>query len=421
MFKTLKHNKDVIATNIENYIPNNVTSVLRINKQKDLPLFDNFINIFDSIFTKINDTDLTYPLYLINDKQNTTLLVRVTTTQEKVLKEKFLKLFSDFPAKNKSYKNINIYFYLTSDNRFYCCMFYKGIFAGGYNYKLLEQIIDTQEYNSFFDLPSVKPHLDKANKLYNANFYTLYNDSLIIFNILANKSDLIIEGFANTYIKTDTTAIQTKQDTVKQDINYKIFPNNLITFDINDSNQSIISNNIIQHFKKPYYTFYLENDLENPIYALKHKENKFKVYNLLNNLEVKYTGRKFNINDFVANKQRVYTASIRLSNDIFEKDTTVTFTFYKDFLIYSNNRNSLIQYLNNNGHYMKPDSNLTQKISTNRKKNTISGYLDKSNSNSLRNIYNLETLFNGENLYLYGNITQQDSDVQINIILTKFK
>lgn len=418
MFKTLKHDKEVLAINLQNYIPTEIVSVLQINKQKDLIAFSNFIEILDTVFDKISEVNLTYPLFLINDSNNTTLLARVTSEQEELIKQNLKLHFKDFPAKHRMYKNVNIYFYPNNNSSFYCIMFYHGIFACSYNYKQLEQIIDTQKNNSFFDKPTIKEILGKTNNLYSASFYTIYNESAIILNILANKSDLKFEGYSsNNSINNQS---DNKQDVTINSLNYSIFPNNPVAFDIvNSDQQSFIAKSITRFFDKPYYIFYLDNDTKNAVYALKHKGDKFQLYNHLNDLELIFTGKKFDINDFVADKQRLYTASGKMSYNIFRKKNTVSFTFYKEHLIYSDNRSALVEYLTNNGQYIQPDSILVENIATDSQTDQINKYIYRSGVCKLNNIYNLETFFNKENLYLYANEALQNDEVLINVLVTK--
>lgn len=68
-------------------------------------------------------------------------------------------------------------------------------------------------------------------------------------------------------------------------------------------------------------------------------------------MEVKNIGRRFYTRDFAFSNQRIYTASNKLSLDIFKSEVPIYLTFYKDYLIFSDNKDKLIFYLKNNGNY----------------------------------------------------------------------
>ena len=418
MLKKIRHNKSVIDTDLKEYIPVNVSTVLEINKYKDINILKNYTSILDSVSIEISK-NLTYPICIISNSSQSAILGRITSDQESVIKEIIRKHYPSFPPKERKYKDATFLFYPISNNSFFCCLFYKGIFACNYNSSLLEQIIDTESTNSFFKGFSSSQLLSKTSNLYSANLFYNKGDTAIVYNILSNQTNLDLEGFSNlSYNKQNQVH---RNDTTASIIDYSIFPNNPIAFSI-ENKYSLISDSISKYLVLPHYTFFLSKEQNDIVYAVKLSGDRFILYNFLNNLEAKFTGSKFNINDFAYGNQRVYTISNKLSNYIFHSKSNFYLSFYNGYLIYSKNKKSLISYLLNNGKFIVPSEDYQKELDINNKTithNTVEVFYNQSVNEDLNYSYSFNLIFNKSEIKIQGNIISEKDNDKFNILLNK--
>lgn len=345
-YRKLSYNKKVFETDIRAFVPLSSNLVLQINKEKDLKRLIPYFANLPEIYSVLIDTRLfNYPTYIVEDNLGLLVLTKQTDSQkndiQKVLRS---SIFPEFPPKEKNYKDALIQFYTTADRDFFCCMFYNGIFAASYNYKQLESIVDTDNKKHFFRLFDKITNEEKIKSTYCANLYLKDSISVSAFNISVDSVRMKLEGYSIESVESSDN-----REVVESDVDFNIFPNEALNYKI-DVNNNFVDVSIQGLFEDRSYSFYLGAS-QSPVYVLKHKGSRFQVYNMLNDMEVKNIGRRFYTRDFAFSNQRIYTASNKLSLDIFKSEVPIYLTFYKDYLIFSDNKDKLIFYLKNNGNY----------------------------------------------------------------------
>lgn len=349
MFQKLNHNKEVFETDLYTHIPSKVTGILQINREKSLKTISHSFPELQNIIDPLS-AYLTYPVLLTEENQNIYIISKVTSEQESKIKSLLRKtLFSSFAPKSRSYKDAKILFYPAENNRFFSCMFYQGFFVGGYNYTLLEDFVNTGLSDNIFSNKQAGEIAGNINSNYSANLYLNNQTYFTAFNIDLNKDQIDLEGTTNnTFLNSWPNEIRNENDSIA--IDYSIFPDSLISYTINTTTASI-SSSLICLFNIPSYTFILEKDQKSPIYAFKHMQSRFDIYNHLNKLEINYINRKFSTRDVVLRNQHIYKTSEQMGREVFHHDSLVYLAFYKNYLLVSKSRDILIHYLKGNGRY----------------------------------------------------------------------
>lgn len=349
MFQKLSHDKGVFETDLYTHIPMNATGILQINKEKDLNTFIKHTTEVQPIISTIKKS-LTYPILIAEQKKDLYIISKVTSEQESQIKLLLSgTLFSSFAPKSRMYKDAKILFYPAEGNRFFSCMFYHGFFIGGYNYTLLESFADTDLSNNIFSNKQATEIAKKIKTNYPANLYFNNETFFTSFNIDLEENRIELEGFTNN-IYSNNWPQETTAEGDSIAIDYSIFPDSLISYTINTSAASI-SNSLICLFEAPSYGFVLNKTQKSPIYALKYTQDRFDIYNHLNKLEINYIQKKFGTRDVILGKQHIYTTSEQMGRDVFHHDSPVYLTFYKNYLLITDDREVLVQYLKGNGKY----------------------------------------------------------------------
>lgn len=349
LFHRIINNKNVYQIDLYSHIPNDVSSVLQINSQKDnkhiLPYVSNFENIITLIEKSIN-----YPVLIVQKDSVRCIVARLTNEQQNSVMNTLANKFTTFSPKRQEYKHTKLYFYPINNNRFFICTFFQNIFIGSYNLHLLEEFIDVNKNaKSISDILSV----DKINTHYSANLilnadsldYTVYDldfiDKELRMTISDSNSDTV-----NSIIN-DSDILRINQP------DYSIMPDSVISYQI--INKYPINNPIARYLNLPAYIFYTKNNTISPIYAIKCKESKFLIYKELNRLNEKFREKRFDTTDLYLS-HRIYTTSKQMGQNIFNLKGVTYLTFYKNYLLFSKNKNNLIDYLAHNGNYVQTNS-----------------------------------------------------------------
>ncbi len=349
MFRGLIYNKQVLESELYAYLPTRVSGVLQINKEKG---FDSILPLLDDLSPVISNvkSSVSYPVIVAQMEKNNYFLTKVTQQQETSIKDILDKvIFPDYPPKEKIYKNGKLLLYMVSDNKFFICMFYDGIFIAGYNIRLFEEYIDNREENSkgIIDTPMGKDILNKIKIHYPANLFLNNTTSFSVFNINFEDNGIEMDGF-DTHIDNEDWICDENKDTDTLRIDYSLFPDSLIGYSVEMDNP-MITDSLKCEFSAPSYSFFI-NRQSKPVYALKHVKDKFHIYNKLNDMEEVYIGKKFNINDFHSG-YRIYTTSTQLGRDIFQVENRMYLVFYKNYMIFSEDKKALAYYLTHNGRF----------------------------------------------------------------------
>lgn len=340
MLRKLNHDKQVFDEDLYAYVPSGISGIFQINKAKDVKPFSKYFSEIKPVLLSI-DSFVTYPLLMVSDTSNNLYIVaKVTEEQERTIKSIFSdSIFSAFPPKTRIYKGATIFFYPSTDNRFFACMFYNGIFVGGYNYDLLERIIDTERDKGFFADNSLKSLVKEIKPNYSANLLFKENNSFSVFNGNFNKQgNLELSG----YTESNPSDSKATNDSVL--IDYAILPDSLLSYKI-DFGRCDISEDFKPYFETVQYNVELDSLQQAPVFLIKYKEDRFTIFDKLNALERSYIGRKLSTKDVVLKKQHIYTTSEQLALSVFGEKTAVTMSFYSGYLVYSTDRNALIRYL----------------------------------------------------------------------------
>lgn len=353
MFRGLTRNKQVLTTDIYSYIPVDISSVLQINNEKSINLFLPYLGKFDQVVPKLK-ASVNYPLSFVQKNSSLYMLGRVTKDRQKKIRELLSsEIFPHYPPKINTYKGVEILFYLTENNDFFVCMFYKDIFAGGYDLQLLEDIIDiySAQRPAITKTSVGQESIKQLRTHYPANLFMNNNGSFSVFNIDIEEEEIKMKGkdmsiFADEWLCDE-------HDSDYLEVDFPVFPNRLIAYEVNWKN-SLISDSLKCYFSAPSYTFYIEEGLQ-PIYALKHIGDKYSIYNTLNQLEEQYIQKRFNIHDY-SYGYRIYTTSDKMAREVFRTQGSIYMTFINDCLVFSKDRKSLESYLIDNGSFLSPDN-----------------------------------------------------------------
>lgn len=349
MFQKLSHDKGVFETDLYTYVPQEITGILQINKEKNLKTFITaFPELQDVLLTV--ESSLTYPILIAEQKKDLYLISKITSEQESIIRTLLGNtLFPSFAPKVRTYKDAKILFYPADNNRFFSCMFYRGFFIGGYNYTLLERFVDTNSSNNIFSNKKATEIAKNIKTSYPANLYFNNETFYTSFNINLEENLMEMEGFTNNPFSNNwPSEANAENDSIA--IDYSIFPDSLLSYTIN-TNAASISSSLICLFDAPSYSFILNKDQTSPVYALKYMQDRFDIYNHLNKLEINYIQRRFSTKDVVLGNQHIYTTSEQMGREVFHHESSVYLTFYKNYLLVSANRGVLIQYLKSNGKY----------------------------------------------------------------------
>lgn len=386
IFQKLSHDKGVFETGLYTHIPSDITGILQINKEKSTKEFSVFFPELQNVLQTI-ESFLSYPILIAEQKESTYIISKITSEQESIIKS-LLKtnLFPDFAPKIRIYKGEKIFFYPAENNRFFSCVFYQGFFVGGYNYTFLERFIDTDSSNNIFNIQSAHEITDKIKTAYPANLYFNTNKSFTSFNVNVEENLFELEGFISSLSESDKRPYEVVADNDSMAVDYSIFPDSLISYRI-DTQVINISDSSVYLFDVPSYSFILNKDQASPIYALKYKGSRFALYDHLNSLEFDYIQRKFSTHDVVLGNQHIYMTSEQMGRNVFNHNSSVYLSFYKNYLLVSADRNNMVQYLKKNGNYTQKVSFDPVKIST----NTISLFF--SNDIQIKSLDYLDNYF----------------------------
>jgi len=353
MFIGLSRDKQVLATQLYTYVPLDISSVLQINKEKDVNKLLPYLKKLDDVVLKLKSS-VSYPLLFAQKGSSLYMLARITDDQKKIIRNLLdADIFSHYPPKQKNYKGEEILFYVTEGNHFFVCMFYKDIFVGGYDLQLLEDIIDIhlKQSPAIASTSMGKDAIKQIKRHYPANLFVNNNNSFSVLNIDFDEDGIKMKGYDTGIFTEEWTCDEYDSDYLE--IDFPVFPNKLTAYQA-DWKNPLINDSLKCHFSPPSYTFYLEESLQE-VHALKHIEDKYSVYNMLNNLEEQYIQKRFDTHDY-SYGYRVYTTSARMGKEIFKTDGAVFMTFINHCLVFSRDRKSLENYLAGNGNYISEEN-----------------------------------------------------------------
>ena len=343
MLRKLTHDKQVFEEDLYAYIPAETSSLFQINKQKDVKLFSSYFQEIKPVLLSISPY-ITYPLLISSCNNYPCIVAKVTIEQEQAI-GKILSnvLYPAFPPKERVYKGTRILFYPGTDNKFFACMFYNGIFVGGYNYEFLERIVDISDSSDLF-LDSSFKSLSKDLRInYPVNLIFKENGDSFIFNGgFDNQGNLEFSGLSNTKYEQESLNADSLTDSIFVD--KSILPDSLLSYSI-DFTRSGLSDKLKSYFEDPLYKLEVDTLQKAPVFLLKNKVNRFEIFKELNTLELGYIGKRLSTKDIILNKQHVYTTSKQLATFLFKENKPVTLTFYDGYMFYSCDRDALERYL----------------------------------------------------------------------------
>lgn len=346
MFKTLKHNKHVFESELQSYIPINATFVVQLNDEINLTNVLSYIHNTDSLIYQIK-SNLSYPIYLINTEKASSILAKVTSQQEDILKQ-YLETnkFPFYNPKIKIYKGAELYFFTTSNNSFYCCTFYNGIFAGSYNSLLIQSIIDSKINNSnFFENNQLKDIAEKSQTLYPANIYINDKGSILQFNTTLKKDSIILTSTNINYKLNREIEDISNLEISNLELN-KIphYPSSFKTLEIDNFSSSIAAR-FIDWFNLPIYKFNTSKYPDNDVLVIHLKKDKYTLYDYLNLKNIELTNKNIETSYYSSLDLRIYKIEQNLVEQIFNDNGLLYFTFYNDYFIFSKNKQQILDYL----------------------------------------------------------------------------
>lgn len=343
MLRKLTHDKQVFEEDLYAYIPAETSSIFQINKKKNVKLFSSYFQEIEPVLLSISPY-ITYPLLITSCNNYSCIVAKVTVEQEQAIGKLLSKvLYPAFPPKERVYKGTRILFYPGADNKFFTCMFYNGIFVGGYNYEFLERIVDISDSSDLF-LDSSFKSLDKDLKInYPVNLIFKENGDSFIFNGgFDNHGNLEFSGLSNTKYEQESLNADSLTDSIFVD--KSILPDSLLSYSI-DFTRSGLSDKLKSYFEDPLYKLEVDTLQKASVFLLKNKVDRFEIFKELNTLELGYVGKRLSTKDIILNKQHLYTTSEQLATFLFKENKPVTLTFYDGYMFYSCDRDALERYL----------------------------------------------------------------------------
>lgn len=343
----IDNNKDVLNQNIYCCIPDNADGFYQINKSNDLSGYSCFFNDLKPLIQSANNS-FSYPFLIIKSAVSNSFLAKVTAEQENSLKGVLSNdLYKQFKPKSRIYNEVEILYYPDTDDRFFSCFFHEGIFAAGYNSKNLELIIDKLRNSNSANYICESAILDKLNVNYPFGMYLKDDNAEIVLNGGVNSvGDFSFLGYI--YSKNKKEGFDLKHlelgglnDSIV--VEGYLLLDKAISYTIS-STKDFLKDDFVDYFE-PYSFLIKLNDSISEISCLKYKNDKFLVFNKLNDLEKSIAGKRFNLRDVILSNQHVYEVSTSLSKLVFNEDVPLTLAFYKDYLIYSKDRASLQESL----------------------------------------------------------------------------
>lgn len=343
MLQKLNHDKQVFGQDLHAYIPSDVSGVFQINRAKDMKLYSKYFPEIENILLSINSS-VTFPVLVTSSFNHHYFFAKVTVEQEQVIAKILSEsLFTAFQPKVRIYNGAKIYFYPSVGNRFFACLFYNGIFVGGYDYELLERIVDAAPDKMLFANDTLKSLQSELKTSYSANLIFKEDAGFSVYNASFGKNgQLELSGYERSLSSCQTSYSDSQSDTVSLD--YSILSDSLLSYQI-DLSGCMLSEEFKPYFDNTTYCFELDTLQSAPIYLMKYNKDRFEIFDKLNSLEKKYIGRRLNTKDIVLTKQHVYTSSEQLASSVFQQNAPVTISFYEGYLIYTKDRNALIRYL----------------------------------------------------------------------------
>lgn len=340
MFQRLNYNKEVFDTNTHDFIPQTATNVLQINRKA--PEMMSYFGELQSTISKL-ETLFSYPIYLISNANETALILKASREQEIRIKEKLeQEIYPNFPAKSLKYKDGVILFYPSNDDKFFACTFHKGIFACSYNYKLIENIIDSNSDNNFFEEEGMPVLTKKMSAASVSNLYIKGKSIKSAYNYIRNGQNIQLDGFGYPGLPFSSNL----NDTLPKEkmINYSVIPEKFSTLEI-QKNTSGITGLFADLFKPLSYKIYLTDNQSSPVSLIELNQSKSQTLELMNTVERNLTDRIIQA-QWASNRVHVlYYGSIDFSEDFFGQKKLIYFTFIDNFLVYSPNQENIVEYL----------------------------------------------------------------------------
>lgn len=335
-FQRLQSDKRVYAIDLHNYIPKESKEVVEVRRESDLKniTIENKV----SLLIESIKTEISYPFYLLNPSSKDHVIVaKLSSSQEVRVREVFAKsLFSTYPPQKRKYKDAEVLFYTTNNlNEFFVCSFYNGIFIAAHNYKLVQNIIDTDAPKSLFSIPFYKetePFFKSESLVYYDN-----SDSLsMVFSLNLRDSLLALDGYVNQKI-VDTTQVDSLV------LDSSLFPLNYLAFQI-EKKSSSIDESLVDIFKPPYYTFWI--DSATVLSATKFALNRYDLYDTLNAIEKEQTGKNLFRHGYTIDKKySIYNGSSLFNKKVFKTEKLIYFAFKDGYLLYSNDKEVLRRHI----------------------------------------------------------------------------
>ncbi|MFV0468153.1 MAG: hypothetical protein ACK5MK_04400 [Dysgonomonas sp.] len=343
MFKRLDYNKGVFDTNIHSFIPGKTTSILQINRKiEDMA---SHLGTLETIATRLSSS-FSYPACYITDLQGSAIILKINKEQEQIIQNKLKKeIYTAFPAKEKDYKGVKMTFYPSQSSDFLACIFYKGIFACSYNYKILENIIDATEKNNFFSNKALNELSKYTSASYTANIFVNDTNLKCAYNYIKNGNNIRLEGFATPSSFISAVNCPGAKDNSMQATSRAI-PDLFSALEI-QKNISNIQETEICYFSAPSYKIYLGKEHEVPVYFIRFNNSRFSTFDMMNTVEKRMSGQHLSLKGSIEHtKYNLYTSAPQFSKQFFKQTADTTYFSFKDnFLAYSVSKESLYSYV----------------------------------------------------------------------------
>lgn len=351
IFVKLAKNKKTLEENLYTHIPVSISSILQINDAKSIDRLLSSEKRLTSVVKSL-ESYFIFPFLFVEYKNNPYFIAKVSDDDVTLIEQKLqTDLFPYYQAKEVRYKDTEFYLYATSESDFFVYMSYEGFIVGGFNTNFFRAILDTDINSNLViaNSPMSRGLLDYMKRHYPANLFLNNSSCFSVFNIDFNVNKIELEGYGTDILENNWVCREKGKSVA---IDYSVFPDSLVYYNI-DMYNPIISDSLRCFFEPPSYTFKMPNQTKN-VFALKYDADKAEMYDILSDLEAGFTGKRLSV-DELYNGHKIYKSSLGLSVEIFKSNQHSYLVFYKDFVIYSEDKDVVKSYIRQNGKYKTGD------------------------------------------------------------------
>ncbi|WP_280672467.1 MULTISPECIES: hypothetical protein [unclassified Dysgonomonas] len=352
-------NKPAEGNSLRMFVPASTSSLWIV--KENLNQIQPFLRNLKPIVGGLQD-GLRYPMGILYKDKDITFIASTDKGSDLYIRTKLkTELFPYFPPKKRQYKGQEILFFTSGSNDFFSCVFLDGIFACGYNYKVLEDIIDTRQSGEGFFAD--KEMVVLADKLAVSSYISFFaKDShtnlRMAYSATLRDDALMLDGYASprTFIAGDCCDSLVTNTPLSLD--FGSFPDSLLAFEV-QKNTAFIPDSFAHYFMSPSYRFFLPTDNAEAVHLVGFHGSRFYMLDEMIRINRRASSGATPIRQASAiwtrkGLFRIYRGTEQFNKQFFGKREDVFFTFRQNRLIFSGSENNLKAYLSAFGNFRVP-------------------------------------------------------------------